>query len=325
MRAFDLHADTMLDISNHVGKGEKGVLEKYHLPDYRAGEIGAQIFALYVPLLEKDWKDYSGEEMVSPQNVMMNMLARCFKEFRDCDEVEMAYSGSDIERIADSGKFPVLLGIEGFYGFNGEPGMIDVMYDMGFRHGMMTWNDDNEFASGAEFTGEDKGLTDLGIYTVKRMEELGMLVDVSHLSFRSFWDVMENTKGIVIASHSNAYSLCPSPRNLKDDQIRAIADRGGVIGMNSWKGFIMEDMEKATELDLARHARYIADLTGPEYVACGFDYCDYFSDEDPLPGLRGAAETQNFIRALSEVGFSDREVEMIAWDNAMRVIKAVLG
>ena len=82
----------------------------------------------------------------------MRMLARSFKEFHETDTVRIAYNADGIERIYDEGHIPVLLGIEGFYGFNGELGMVDMMYDLGFRHGMLTWNDDNEFASGVEFT-----------------------------------------------------------------------------------------------------------------------------------------------------------------------------
>ena len=326
MRVFDLHTDTMMDVANKVGKGETDILTKYHVPDYKKGEVGGQIFALWVPPTIEDGEEYFTDKLTGAQDIMMRMLARNFREFRDYKAVELVYTGTELERVADEGKkIPILLGIEGFYGFNGEPGMIDLMYDLGFRHGMMTWNNDNEFASGAEFEGEDRGLTELGRYTVRRMEQLGMLVDVSHLSFRSFWDVMDVTTGPVIASHSNAWKLCPCARNLKDDQIRAIAERGGVIGMNSWKGFIMEDMEKATEHDLARHARYIADLVGHEYVACGLDFCNYFSEDDPTPGIRDASECQNFVQALRDVGFSEKEVEDIAWNNALRVIKKVLG
>ena len=202
--------------------------------------------------------------------------------------------------------------------------MIDVVYDLGFRHGMLTWNDDNEFAAGVEFSGKDYGLTAQGIAAVHRMEELHMLIDVSHASDQSFRDIMEQTSGPVIASHSNARALCPSPRNLTDDQIRAIAGRGGVIGLNTWKGFICEDENKATVRELAAHARYIADLAGPEHVACGFDFCDYFDENDGTPGIRNAGESQNFIRALADEGFTEKEQQMIAWDNAMRLIRTVL-
>ena len=325
MKVFDLHTDTMMDIANKAGQGETDILAKYHLPDYEAGEIGGQIFALWLPGKYEDAFEYFKVDAVSIQEYMMRMLARCFKEFRDTEAVGIARNTAEMEAVAASGRIPIILGIEGFYGFNGEPGMIDMMYDLGFRHGMLTWNDDNAFASGVEFTGEDKGLTPLGEYTVRRMEELGMIIDVSHASQKTFWDIMANTTGPIIASHSNAMSLCSAPRNLKDEQIKAIAKRDGVIGMNGWKGFICEDMETATVLDLAKHARYIADLVGPEYVACGFDFSNYFDPTEGTPGIENASKAQNFLKALSEVGFTEKEVQAIDWDNAIRVIKKVLG
>ena len=96
--------------------------------------------------------------------------------------------------------------------------------------------------------------------------------------------------------------------------------------MNTWKGFILPDADKATCADLATHARYMADLVGPEYVGCGFDFANYFDDEDAmLPGLGHAGEVQNFLQALTEAGFSQKERKAIAWGNAMRVVEAVLG
>ena len=325
MRVFDLHTDTMMDIANHAGKGENDILNRYHMKDYRDGEIGGQIFALWVPTKFEDAAQYFTESSGTSQEIMMRMLARSFKEFHETDAVGIAYTAEDVERIYDSGRVPVILGIEGYYGFNGEAGMVDMMYDLGFRHGMLTWNDDNEFASGIEFTGDDKGLSPLGKETVMRMENLGMLIDVSHASEKTFWDIMDCTKGPIIASHSNAFSLCSAPRNLKDEQIRAIAEREGVIGLNAWKGFICDDMETATVHDLARHARYIADLVGPEYVGCGFDFSNYFDPTEGTPGIEDAGKAQNFVNALFGVGFSEEEVRAIAWDNAIRVIRAVLG
>ena len=325
MRVFDLHTDTMMDIANHAGKGETDILARYHMPHYLKGEIGGQIFALWVPTSFDLAEEYFTESSGTPQEIMMRMLSRSFKEFHETDVVEIAYNAGDIERIYDSGKIPILLGIEGFYGFNCEPGMIDMMYELGFRHGMLTWNDDNEFAAGVEFTKEDYGLTPLGIETVKRMEKLGMLIDVSHASYNGFWDILNNTTCPIIASHSNAWSLCNAPRNLKDDQLLALKERDGVIGLNTWKGFITEDEVSADVNKLAVHARYIADLIGVEHLACGFDFCNYFDESETTPGIENAGETQNFIRALRDVGFTESEVQAIAWDNALRVIRKVLG
>ena len=325
MRIFDLHTDTMMDISVRAGRGEKDILARHHVPDYRKGEIAGQIFAAWIPANKELAEEYFGKDPGTPQEIMMQMMARSLRELRECEAVEIAYTSGDAERIAETGRIPVFLGIEGFYGFRGEPGMIDLMYDLGFRHGMLTWNNDNEFGCGAGFAGEDRGLTPLGKATVRRMEELGMLIDVSHLSEKSFWDVIENTKGPIIASHSNAWSLCPVARNLKDDQLKAIAERGGVVGMNGWKGFICEDMERADVNELAKHARYIADLTGAEHVACGFDFSNYLDPTEGTPGIEDASKAQNFVDALRNAGFTEEETRAICWENAMRVIKTVLG
>ncbi|MBQ6402230.1 MAG: membrane dipeptidase [Firmicutes bacterium] len=325
MKIFDMHADTMMDIANRMGTGQTDVLSRYHLPQYRRGEVGAMIYALWMTEEFHVLAEYFTEPPGTGQETLVRVLGRSFREFRDTDAVRIARCADDIERIQDEGRVAVLLGLEGFYGFNGEIGMIDVLYELGFRHGMLTWNDDNAFASGVEFTGEDRGLSPLGIEAVRRMEELHMLIDVSHASEKTFWDILEHTSCPVIASHSNARALCAAPRNLSDEQIRAIADRGGVIGMNTWKGFLRDDMEKATVADLARHARHMADLVGPEHIACGFDFCDYFDESDGTPGIMNAGESQNFIGALEEEGFTAKEQEAIAWDNAMRVIRAVLG
>ncbi len=325
MKIFDLHTDTMMDIANRMYEGETDVLRKHHLPQYEQGQIGAMIYALWMTNDFQELSEYFPEPPGSAQETMIRVLARSFEEFKSTSAVEVARSAEDIDRIRSAGKIPVLLGLEGFYGFHGELGMVDVMYDLGFRHGMLTWNDDNEFAAGVEFADEDFGLTDLGAKAIQRMEELRMLIDVSHASEKTFWDIMEQTSCPVIASHSNAWSLCNAPRNLKDDQIRAIAGRGGVIGLNTWKGFLCEDMETATVKDMARHARYIADLVGTEHVACGFDFCDYFDENDGTPGIMNAGESQNLISALAEEGFTEAEQQAIAWDNAMNVIRKVLG
>ena len=163
MNVFDLHADTMMDIYNRVGAGETDVLAKHHLPQYEEGGVGAVIYALWMTNQFAELAEYFPETFPetpeSAQEAMVKVMARSFREFRDTDAVELARTAEDIERIRSKGKVAVLLGLEGFYGFGGEVGMVDVMYELGVRHGMLTWNDDNEFASGVEFEGEDKGLS----------------------------------------------------------------------------------------------------------------------------------------------------------------------
>ena len=156
-----------------------------------------------------------------------------------------------------------------------------------------------------------------------------MLVDVSHASEKTFWDIVCYTEKPFIASHSNAWSLCPAKRNLKDDQIRAIAERGGVIGMNAWGSFV--DPVHASVDRLADHAAYIADLVGAEHVACGFDFCGYLSENDPdtianeTPDLANSGDSRNFIDALRRRGFSEADIDGIASGNFLRVLRSVVG
>ena len=221
--------------------------------------------------------------------------------------------------------------MEGLSGLHGRVDFLDVLYAWGVRHAMLTWNEVNEFAHGASCH-EDKGLTSLGIKALDRMEELGMLVDVSHANERTFWDVCEHTTKPFIASHSNAYALCAHARNLKDDQIKALAARGGVIGMNAWPEFI--DGAAPSAERLADHVDHIRDLVGIDHIACGFDFCDYltsdtldsFTSSDVVTeGLESAANIPSLFALLRARGYSEEDVEKIAHGNMMRVVKAVIG
>jgi membrane dipeptidase len=164
------------------------------------------------------------------------------------------------------------------------------------------------------------------------MEELGMIVDVSHANEKSFWDIYENTEKPFIASHSNVYNLCKVPRNLKDDQIKAIAERGGVIGINAWPDFI-DEVNPSME-NLVRHVDYIADLVGIDYVGFGFDFCDFLTEDttasfqggetSATKGLEDASKIPNFVELLAKSGYSERDIEKIAYGNMERVIKEIL-
>jgi len=167
---------------------------------------------------------------------------------------------------------------------------------------------------------------------VARMESLGMLIDVSHLNEKSFWDVIEVTTGPIIASHSNARALCGAPRNLTDQQIRAVAERGGVVGFNSWGDFIdARDPTLARALD---HISYLVDLAGPDHVGFGFDFMDYFDSDpaspepgQPLAFCRGLARCEDapgLIEALRDRGYTEELLEKIAFGNFHRVISQVL-
>lgn len=154
-----------------------------------------------------------------------------------------------------------------------------------------------------------------------------MVVDVSHLNDGGFWDVMDLAGGPVIASHSDCRALCDVRRNLADDQLRAIRDTGGVVGLNVHHGFIHADREKQTAETLARHAAHMADVMGVEHVGCGFDFCEFMGppDNDAAAGLEDASRIGNLFDCLERLGMSRRERELIARENFLRVFRQVLG
>ena len=185
---------------------------------------------------------------------------------------------------------------------------------------MLTWNETNALATGA---GGDRysPLTDLGQQAVTRMQNLGMLPDVSHLNDGGFADVIRLASGPVIASHSNCRALCDVRRNLTDDQLRAIRDTGGVVGVNVYHGFVHADPEQQTAEMLARHAAHMADVMGVEHVACGFDFCEFFGPgNEGAQGLEDCGEIPAFFSWLEKLGMSQRERAMVARENFLRVL-----
>ena len=208
--------------------------------------------------------------------------------------------------------------------------------EFGVRTMMLTWNEENALASG--WPGDpERGLTAKGKEAIRRMNELGMVLDVSHINDKGFWDILELSDGHpVIASHSNARAVSPHMRNLSDDMIRALAKTGGVMGMNRADGFIHPDKAKQTVEGLADHVDYIRDLVGIDHIGCGFDFEDYvdqaalskngIDNEDPAgtKGIESAAQAHNFLDVLESRGYTQEELEKVAYKNFYRVFKQVL-
>ena len=203
--------------------------------------------------------------------------------------------------------------------------MIDEYYEYGARHASLTWNEENKLATGVRGD-SNRGLTQIGKKAVKKMQDKGMIVDVSHLNDKSFFDVIDITSSPIIASHSNSRALCNSMRNLTDEQLKAIRDVNGVIGFNSYKGFIDENKEKHNINRGIDHIKYIADKIGIDHIGIGFDYNEYFEDEDApyIKGLENASKSYDIIIKLKEAGFNDDEIEKIEYKNFHRIIKEIV-
>ena len=315
---FDAHSDIISDITNRRLRGETDILRRYHLPRLRQGGCEGSIFAMW---------------SYAPYSQRLHSMMDCAAlEFAQCSEVALVHTMDELEQAKSAGKFYIFLGIEGMSAIGTDIDEIDRLYAFGLRHGMLTWNEENDLGAGAS-SGCTKGLTQAGKAAVRRMQELHMLVDVSHLNEAGFYDICSMTQAPIIASHSNASALCKVPRNLTDDQLRCLARTGGVVGLNAYHGFIHPEDSRQTVEQLALHAAHIADLIGIEHLGCGFDFCEFLEDEQGrLPtersnpyGMDDCSQVPNFFRCLRNLGMNDRELELIAYGNFHRVLRQILG
>jgi membrane dipeptidase len=219
-----------------------------------------------------------------------------------------------------------VLHLEGAEPIGPELAELDVLHAAGLRSLGLTWSRPNAFATGVPFRfpgspDQGPGLTDRGRALVRACRELRIVVDVSHLNERGFWDVAALDEAPLVASHSGAHALCPSPRNLTDDQLRAIGERRGLVGINFHVGFLRADGAEDADTPLARiaeHAAHVAELAGVECVGLGSDF-----DGAMMPAALGdVTGLPALLRALRDAGFGEGEVEGIAARNWRRVLEA---
>lgn len=302
MKIFDLHADLACAIEPH--KTEGAVLRNHWAKDFIKGEIGWTAAASFF-MGHESWED-----MVSTVEMVKQDLEQ--------SGYQKILTVEDLEKTYDETAF--LMTIEGMCGITDNvEEKIQWLYDQGNRIGSLEWNDQNALATGN--SGDPgRGLTEMGKAAVRKMNELHFIIDVSHANEKTFWDILETSSMPIIATHSNAKGKCFVERNLTDQQIRALADKGGIIGLNACMHFIDREKENQNAMHLADHARYIADLVGVEHVACGFDFGAYY-DADEDHDMYGPADAQNFVKALAEKGFSAQEIEDICHGNVMRFLE----
>ena len=326
MTCFDAHSDLLYDVTRRRLAGEEHILETHHLDRLRSGGVEGLVLALWYGDSQglTFWRDVPGADREDVR--LAAMLDHARAELARCSQIQLVRTVREAEAAREAGKLYAFLGIEGMAAFGTDAGALDRCYESGVRLGMLTWNEENALAAGA---GGDPGkkLTAPGRAVVRRMRELHMLVDVSHLNDAGFWDVMDLAGGPVIASHSNCRALCDVRRNLTDGQLRAIRDTGGVVGLNVYHGFVHAEAEKQTAEMLARHAAHMAEVMGVEHVGCGFDFCEFMGppDNDGAAGLEDASRIGNLFYWLEKLGMSREERELIARENFLRVFRQVLG
>ena len=326
------------------------------LARFKKGGVDYQLFSV--------WCD--GEKAKPYEWAMREMDSLYAVAKRNPDKIVIAKTWTDVRKALKEKKLVAQFGVEGGHMIEGDLQKLNTFYNRGVRYMTLTWNNSPGWASShadeknPNYKGQ-KGLTDFGKQVVQRMNQLGMIVDVSHVGEATFWDVIKTTKKPIIASHSNAYSICPVSRNLKDEQIIAIGKNGGVIHLNFFSGFVDVDFFKKDAAFRKNHALEIDSLIASgmqtEYAftvisdkyplesdaikpdleqlmkhfdhivkLIGVDHVGLGSDFDGINSapkqLKTVLDYPLFTQALIARGYSDKDISKVLGGNFMRVYKA---
>ncbi len=323
MKIVDMHCDTVSILLKERRAGEHVSLRenKLHLDLKRMKKSGylLQNFALYV---DKEKCEDTWEEVCALYKVYKEELVA------NSDMISPVLKYSDIGTNESLDKLSALLTVEEGAVCKGKIEKLRKLYDMGVRMMTLTWNYPNELGFPNVSSNRDnfstEGLTECGREFVTEMECLGMIIDVSHLSDAGFYDIIESTHKPFVASHSNARSICHHARNLTDDMIRKLAERGGCIGLNYYEDFLEDNpahvQHPGNIASIVRHAKHIVKVGGIEVLGLGSDF-DGIDTNKELPGVQSIGILSD---ALAKAGFTQSELDKLFFENVLRVYRDCL-
>jgi membrane dipeptidase len=348
---FDGHNDTVLSLvktgRSFFDRSAEGHID---LPRAREGGLGGGFFAVYIydPINVAKGQDGSADpeaamriysdESTWPepmpldyaQSKALDLLGRLVQiEQASKGQVKIVHTAAELERCLDTGVFAILLHFEGAEPLDPDGYALETFYAAGLRSVGLTHSRRNRFSRGVPFkfphspdTGA--GLTDEGKTLVRQLNRRKVMIDLSHLNEKGFWDVEKITDAPLVATHSNAHRLSPSPRNLTDKQLDAIRESRGIAGLNFHVGFLREDGGRDADMPIARmvdHIHYMAERMGIDHVGLGSDF-----DGATMPlELKDAAGLPKLMRALRDRGYSEGDLRKLAHGNWVRVLRETWG
>lgn len=321
MKLIDLHCDTLWKLIDLDGEGD--LMESgcsIRIPTMKQAGTKAQFFACFTWAdAFKDQGGYDGAyEHVAGMTAFLKEQANRYSE-----EISMALSYRDMEENAEQGRISAFLTVEEGGILNGKLERLEELYRQGIRLMTLMWNYENCLGhpNSRDPSVMWQGLKPFGVEVVRRMNELGMIIDVSHASDGVFRDVLEYSKAPVMASHSNCRELCPHPRNLSDEMIRALANAGGIAGLNFYGPFLGTENESRIE-EMTMHILHMLDVGGSEFPAVGTDF-DGFDGMDRME-IPDAGKMGLLWEALKKQGVSERQMDKIWGENAERLCRQIL-
>lgn len=348
----DGHNDVIISsILDGYDIGQRLQVGHTDIPRLIEGGVDVQVFAVWSD--DKKWKTgafkHANDQIDALENVILH----------NADKIELAKSYADIQRINNSGKIAALIGIEGGNMIEASLNNLESLYNRGARYLTLTWNYNLPWVTAAAVEDskeikKQEGLTKEGKAIIRKMNALGMMVDLSHASKKTFYDVMKISKNPVLVSHSNAAALTPHSRNLDDKQLALLKKKRGVIGVNFYSGFLDSDYEKRVSTlykeqegsnalakissgaqyakltpenklkadapleRLLEHIDYLVSKVGVNHVAVGSDFDGI---ESAPVGLSDVSKFPVLTQALLERGYSKEDVSKIMGLNFLRILK----
>lgn len=352
---------TLVDIHNDViyetilpGKDIGQRLKTGHtdLPRLKEGGVDVQVFAVW-----SDDKKYGQGKAFKQANAQIDALEKMLNKYPE--QIALAKNSRQIDSIQRTGKIVALIGVEGGNMIENSIENLESLYKRGALYLTLTWNYNLPWATAAAIESKTtnikgKGLTDHGKNIIRKMNQLGMLVDLSHAGEQTFYDVLKTTSKPVLVSHSNAYALTPHYRNLKDAQLVALKKNGGVVGVNFYSGFLdsgyharvkklykqhfgnkgdyklsvtrqyeslpanLKSQANVPMSKVLEHIDYLVKMVGIDHVAIGSDFDGI---ESPPQGLEDVSKFPNLTKALLEKGYSEQDISKIMGLNFLRLLR----
>ena len=306
---IDLHCDTISAIKEARKNNNQIELKEnllhIDIKKLKKGNYLAQNFAMFVDL----------EECENPFEEAMLLIDLFFEEIeKNKSDIAVAYTYDDIVKNKNAGKISAILTAEEGDICKGNIAFLHLLYRLGVRMMTLTWNYSNHLNN------MERGLTPVGIEFVREMERLNVIIDVSHLSDAGFYDICKYAQKPFVASHSNARALCSHHRNLPDDAIREIGERGGLVGINYYGTFLDEVNQNSTIENIIAHMNYIRNIAGIETLALGSDFDGMSCNLE----LKNASYMDRLYEGMRTNQFTESEIDKVFYKNALNFYKREL-
>jgi membrane dipeptidase len=326
----DLHFDLLIDL--YEKRDQPGVLVSHFSPEFEAGGVGVLGVAIYI------------EDRYLPEmglRVALDQVARLYTELEQTERLTICKTFAEIEQARAANKIALVITMEGVEPLGEDLNLLRAFYELGVRSVGLTHARRNAAGSGGIFkpSGSPRdGLTNFGREVVRECERLGIVIDLAHINPKGFEDIVDLTSRPLIVSHTNVRKFYDIERNISDEQIEIVGQRGGVVGVNAI--LVSPGRETSTIDRYVDHIEHVIGLTGIDGVGIGFDFCEYLFQQLPekvrdelatklttpqfIPDLTNHSHARNLTRRLIERGFNDEQIEKILRGNWLRILKEIL-